>query len=159
MTTMRAILFDLDGVLYQDDTAIAGAKEVVGWALAQGIPHMFLTNTTSRPRSAIVAKLKTMGIEIAADALLTPPVAAAHWLGESGMRKVGLFVTEATASEFSAFTVIQDDAPVEAVVVGDLGVRWDFATMNRAFRLLMAEGAPPLLALGMTRYWLSNEGL
>ena len=56
-----AFLFDLDGVLYQDESAIAGAKEVVAWVREQGIPHMFLTNTTSRPRSAIVAKLQTMG--------------------------------------------------------------------------------------------------
>lgn len=159
MTTMRAILFDLDGVLYQDDTAITGAREVVAWVREQGIPHMFLTNTTSRPRSAIVAKLKIMGITVAEETLLTPPLAAASWLHESGARNVALFVTDATASEFPAFSFQQGVVQVDAVVVGDLGERWDFATMNRAFRLLMAENAPPLLALGMTRYWLSNEGL
>lgn len=159
MTTIRAILFDLDGVLYQDESAITGAKEVVAWVRKQGIPHMFLTNTTSRPRSAIIAKLKMMGIVISDEALLTPPVAAAHWLRESGVRNAALFVTEATANEFSAFFARDNEGDVEAVVVGDLGARWDFATMNRAFRLLMSESKPPLVALGMTRYWLSNKGL
>lgn len=158
MTAMQAILFDLDGVIYQDETAIAGAKEVVAWVREQGIPHMFLTNTTSRPRSAIVAKLRTMGIDISVTALLTPPVAAARWLNESGLRNIALFVTEVTASEFSALPSNQQ-APVDAVVVGDLGERWDFPTLNNAFRLLMSESAPRLVALGMTRYWLSESGL
>ena len=46
-----------------------------------------------------------------------------------------------------------------SVVVGDLGESWDFATLNRAFRLLMAEPQPSLVALGMTRYWRSADGL
>jgi len=159
MTALQAILFDLDGVLYQDESAIAGAKEVVAWVREQGIPHMFLTNTTSRSRSAIVAKLQTMGIDISPQALLTPPTAAATWLSESGLRNIALFVTESTASEFSAFSSGDEEGAVDAVVVGDLGERWDFATMNRAFRLLMSDREPPLVALGMTRYWLAEGGL
>ena len=158
MTSMQAILFDLDGVIYQGETAIAGAKEVVAWVRAQGIPHLFLTNTTSRPRAAIAAKLQAMGIDIDEEALLTPPLAAARWLSESGVRNVALFVTEATSSEFSALSR-NPLANVDAVVVGDLGERWDFSTMNGAFRLLMSASAPQLVALGMTRYWLSESGL
>ena len=159
MTTMRAILFDLDGVLYQDEMVIPGANEVVAWVREQAIPHMFLTNTTSRPRTAIVAKLRTMGIEIPAESVLTPPVAAARWLSESAIHNVALFVSEATASEFSAFSCREGEMDVEAVVVGDLGDSWDFATMNRAFRLLISDKTPPLVALGMTRYWLREDGL
>jgi ribonucleotide monophosphatase NagD (HAD superfamily) len=40
-----------------------------------------------------------------------------------------------------------------------LGEGWDFATLNRAFRLLMAEPHPRLIALGMTRYWRAADGL
>lgn len=159
MATRQALLFDLDGVLYQDEAAIEGAREAVAWVREQGIPHLFLTNTTSRPRAAIVAKLAKMGIDIAFEELLTPPLAAAQWLRRSGLRKLALFVTPATATEFAEFTVTDDDAQVEAVVIGDLGEQWDFATLNRAFRLLMAKPAPILVALGMTRYWLRAEGL
>jgi HAD superfamily hydrolase (TIGR01458 family) len=44
-------------------------------------------------------------------------------------------------------------------VVGDLGRGWDFDTLNRAFRLLMSEPRPVLVALGMTRYWRAADGL
>ncbi|HEY0634052.1 MAG TPA: TIGR01458 family HAD-type hydrolase [Gammaproteobacteria bacterium] len=156
---MQAILFDLDGVLYQDDRPIPGAAEVLAWVREQHIPHCFLTNTTSRPRSAIVAKLRAMGIAVAEQEVLTPPLAAAHWLRSAGRQRLALFATTTTADDFKGFTLVDDGGEVDAVVVGDLGEQWDFATMNRAFRLLMSETAPPLLALAMTRYWQSGTGL
>jgi len=44
-------------------------------------------------------------------------------------------------------------------VIGDYGERWSFAELNRAFRLLMTEPRPALVALGMTRYWRAPDGL
>jgi ribonucleotide monophosphatase NagD (HAD superfamily) len=46
VSPVRAILFDLDGVLYQGDSAIPGAPQTLDWVRGQGIPHLFLTNTT-----------------------------------------------------------------------------------------------------------------
>ena len=54
---MKAVLFDLDGVLYTGENAITGAADVINWCLDNAIPHMFLTNTTSRPRTGLVDKL------------------------------------------------------------------------------------------------------
>lgn len=76
----HGLLFDLDGVLYQGEAPIPGAADTLTWVREQGIPHLFLTNTTSRPRSALVDKLAGMGIDITEKQLLTPPVAAARWL-------------------------------------------------------------------------------
>ena len=45
------------------------------------------------------------------------------------------------------------------MVVGDLGEAWDFATLNRAFRLLTAQPRPTLVALGMARFWKAVDGL
>ena len=47
---MRAILFDMDGVLYNSETPIAGAAETLAWLRAQCIPHLFGTNTSARTR-------------------------------------------------------------------------------------------------------------
>ncbi|MFZ1863907.1 MAG: HAD hydrolase-like protein, partial [Polyangiales bacterium] len=41
----------------------------------------------------------------------------------------------------------------------DIGQAWSFATLNRAFRLLMAEPKPVLIALGMSRYAQGADGL
>lgn len=159
-TTHQGLLFDLDGVLYQGETPIAGAADSLAWVKKQGIPHLFLTNTTSRPRSALVDKLAGMGIDISQTQLLTPPVAAARWLESHVEGPVALFVPEATRTEFEALDIAAVEAPqAAAVVVGDLGEGWDYATLNRAFRLLMHDPQPQLVALGMTRYWQAPDGL
>lgn len=158
---MHSLLIDLDGVLYEGDEPIAGAAAAMDWLDSNAIPRVYLTNTTSRPRSAIVAKLAKMGIGIGAEDILTPPVAAATWLQENTRGPTALFVPEATAEEFTGIEIARPDSedPVGAVVIGDYGERWDFDELNRAFRLLMIEPRPALVALGMTRYWRAPDGL
>lgn len=159
-THLQAILFDMDGVLYQGEQPIPGAAEAVAWCRREKIPHLFLTNTTSRPRRALVEKLADMGIAVSEEELLTPPVAAASWLTHHIHGPVALFVREATREEFSAIEIAADDVTeAAAVVLGDLGEQWSFAAYNRAFQLLMANPATPLVGLGLTRFWQTETGL
>lgn len=158
---MDALLFDLDGVLYVGDSPVAQAAETVAWCQDAGIPHLFLTNTTSRPRSALVEKLARFDIHTDQDHILTPPLAAFGYLSANVTGPVALFVPEITRTEFAGLGLLPEDAETgaAAVVMGDLGTQWGFATLNRAFRLLMAEPHPQLIALGMTRYWRGPDGL
>ncbi len=158
---MRGVLIDLDGVVYVGESPVPGAVDAVARLTREGVPFLFLTNTTSRPRAALVEKLRELGVDASVDQLLTPAVAAASWLRDRGLGHPALFVPDATAAEFSALDPVprDGDGGAEAVVVGDLGEGWDFATLNRAFRLLMSESQPPLVALGMTRYWRADDGL
>ena len=155
------MLLDLDGVVYVGDSPVPGAADVVDWLTRDGIPFRFLTNTSSRPRGAIAEKLSGMGIHASDDDILTPAVAAMSWLRHHSPGRPALFVPSATASEFAELDPLPDDAEegAGAVVVGDLGEAWDFATVNRAFRLLMSEPRPALIALGLTRYWRADDGL
>jgi HAD superfamily hydrolase (TIGR01458 family) len=167
----RALLIDLDGVVYRGDEPVAGAAETVRRIEAEQIPHLFVTNTTSRPREAIVAGLLGFGIDVAIDEILAPPDAAADWLAARGAKRLLLAMPEATASAFGAFEGASLDEmadrqradgevpAVDAVVVGDLGRGWTFDRLNAAFRALISEPRPLLIALGMTRYWHAPDGL
>jgi phospholysine phosphohistidine inorganic pyrophosphate phosphatase len=157
---MDGILFDLDGVFYVGDTPAPGGPETLAWVRAHAIPHLFLTNTTSRPRAAIAEKLRGFGIEAQPEEILTPPVAAVRWIRDHVEGTTALFVPEATRAEFAKLETAADGAAsAAAVVLGDLGQGWDFPTLNRAFRLLMQSPPPALVALGMTRYWRASDGL
>lgn len=158
---MKAILFDLDGVFYEGDRPVSGAAPVVSWARRQNIPYLFLTNTTSRDRAALVEKLADFGIDTNEERILTPPVAAVAWLKRHVQGDVALFVPAAIEHEFSVLKRVSGDGKgdIGAVVLGDLGERWDYAKLNRAFRLLMRMPQPHLVALGMTRYWKAADGL
>jgi HAD superfamily hydrolase (TIGR01458 family) len=158
---MRALLFDLDGVLYQGDRAIDGAVETLQWCEQRDIPHLFVTNTSSKPRRALVERLAAMGLSVQPEGIFAPPVAARDYLASERATPLALFVREATREDFEGLEILDDTAEQGAgsVVIGDIGEAWSFATLNRAFRLLMAEPRPVLIALGMSRYAQGSDGL
>ena len=157
----RGILFDMDGVLYNSERLIAGAVETLEWIRAKAIPHLFLTNTTSRCGDALAAKLRTFGIPAQESDILTPAVAAAQWLRSRGESPIALFLRPTARRDFADLVCLPDDAEQGAacVIIGDLGDLWDYRTLNRAFRLLHHNPEAKLIALGMTRYWLAGSGI
>jgi phospholysine phosphohistidine inorganic pyrophosphate phosphatase len=158
---MKAILFDLDGVLYQGDEVIDGAVDTLQWCERNDIPHLFVTNTSSKPRRALVERLAGLGLNVSGEHIFAPPVAARDYLEAQGAEPLALFVRELTKEDFAGLSQLGDDAQSGAgsVVIGDIGDAWSFDTLNRAFRLLMAEPRPILVALGMSRYAQGDDGL
>lgn len=161
MKSIRGVLLDLDGVFYVGDEPVPGAAAALAALRAAGMPTLLVTNTTSRPRAALLEKLARLGIPAEAGDVLTPAVAAGDWIRGHGIGAVAPFFAEATVADLGAVERLPEEAEAGAgaVVLGDLGEAWDFAALNRAFRLLMAPERPALLALGMTRYWRAPDGL
>ena len=159
--SIAGLLFDMDGVLYNSELLIPGAVETAAWVRQEGIPHLFATNTTSRPRSVLAAKLAAFGLHATEEEILTPAVVAAAWLRSRGAAGIALFLRPTTRSEFAGLECLSDDAERGAayVVIGDLGDLWDYRTLNRAFRLLYHNPEAQIIALGMTRYWLASDGI
>ena len=155
---IRAVLFDLDGVLYNGQEPIPGAAEAVEQVRRSGVASLFVTNTTSRPRSALVMKLAKFGIKAAAEDILTPPVAAAAWIRGRADGTAALFVPEATCAEFAGLEATGDEVEARYVVLGDLGRAWDYQRLNSAFRLLHGSPERHLVALGLTRFWQAPDG-
>lgn len=157
----RALLIDLDGVIYQANRLIAGAVETLDWIRQRQIPYLFVTNTTSRSRAALLQKFESLGFSAGLEEIVTPIVAANQWLSSRGMRRAALLVTESAIEDFEGIEAVPPESgdDVDAVVVGDLGSRWDYPLLNHAFRLLMRSPQPALIALGMTRYWRGADGL
>jgi len=151
----------MDGVLYDAGRPIVGAAETVRWIQSRGIPHLFVTNTTSRSRADLVRKLADFGMDVAESEILTPTAAAAEWLRAGAKGGVAAFVRPAALTEFGDLPLLPDDAERGAayVVVGDLGDLWDYRALNRAFRLLHHNPDAKLIALGMTRYWMAADGI
>jgi phospholysine phosphohistidine inorganic pyrophosphate phosphatase len=158
---MLAVLFDMDGVVYNSDEPIPGAAETLRWVRDRKIPHLFVTNTSSRSRAALADKLSKFGIPADPEEVLTPAAAAAAWLRTRTDGPAALFVKPAARVEFEGISHVADDAEKGAryVVIGDLAENWDFRTLNRAFRLLHSDPEATLVALGMTRIWQAPDGL
>ncbi len=151
---VRALLVDLEGTVYQDRRLIPGAAEALAAAEARGIPHRFVTNTTSRPRSVIARELGEMGLRVAPESVFTAPRAAHALLESRGISRIDLLAAPRLLEDLPG--IVQDDATPQAVVLGDLGGAFTYERLNRAFRHLLA-GAE-LVTLARNRYWRAGDG-
>ena len=156
----QLIMLDLDGTLYVGNQPIAGALECLRHLRERGIQLRFLTNTTTKSQAQLVAQLRTMGFEVAAEELVSAPVGAKLELisvQESLQRPVRIWpvVAEAIKEDFSGF--VWDEQSPDYVVLGDIGDAWDLALINRLFNVMHA-GAE-LIALHKNRFWQTESGL
>src|SRR5919197_4102939 len=85
-----ALLIDLDGVLYVEDAPIPGAIETVAALRATGMTLRFVTNTTARPRRAILDRLQRLGFHPEQGELITPATLAVRRCADRGYRRVAL---------------------------------------------------------------------
>ena len=152
---VEGLLLDLSGVIYLQDEAVPGAAEALERLRSAGIPIRLVTNTTMRPRRSILQRLERLGIEADPAELITPASLAKRRCEEAGYESVALVVLDELREDLEGLEDKGDSA--DAVIVGDLGDRWNYAVLNRAFRRLM-DGAA-LIALQRNRYWETAEGL
>lgn len=152
---VEGLLLDLSGVVYVEDEAVPGAAEALAKLREAGMPLRLVTNTTMRPRRAIVERLRGLGIEADPSELLTPAALARRRCEEAGHRSVALVVLDELREDLEGLS--EASGTPDAVVIGDLGERWDYATLNRVFRLV-SDGAEPI-ALQKNRYWETADGL
>jgi HAD superfamily hydrolase (TIGR01458 family) len=152
---IRALLLDLDGVLYVEDEPIAGAVEAVSHLRGAGLALRFVTNTTAHSRARTLEKLDRLGFHLDQQELVTPAGLAVTHCRRSGHARVALLMNDEVKDDFRELEETED-AP-DAVIVGDLGSAFGYDVLNRAFRQVM-NGAE-LIALQKNRFWLRADGL
>ena len=152
---IRGLLIDLDGVLHVGRRPIAGAVDKIAALQALGMPHCYLTNTTTRSVSALSHELSQMGFAIDADSILSAPMAAKAYLESKHNPRCKLLLKREVLGDLGECR--QSDVGVDVVVIGDIGTAWTFELLNLVFRLLM-DGAE-LVALHRNRFWQTEDGL
>ncbi|MDD1717458.1 MAG: TIGR01458 family HAD-type hydrolase [Methanoregulaceae archaeon] len=154
--TRKALLIDIDGVLYVGDNPVPGAREAIARLEDAGYRFRFLSNTTRKCRKTIAARLSKMGFGIDQDRLFTPSVAAARYLRERGIKSCHLLTTGDVDRDFEEAGIRHED-DAACIVIGDAGDEFTYGRMNRVFRL--ALGNAGLVALERDRYWMGPDGL
>jgi HAD superfamily hydrolase (TIGR01458 family) len=149
------LLVDLDGTVYQNGRLVDGALEAFDALARRGVPYRFVTNTTSKPASAIVADLERMGLAIDPATLFTAPRAARAELLDRGWTRCHMVVRDALLEDFEGIEPVASAA--DAVVLGDVGDGFTYERLNAAFRLLL-DGAA-LVTMARNRYYLGPGGL
>lgn len=141
-----AALIDIDGVLTVDWQPLPGTVAAMERLRAAGLPLALVTNTTSRTRARIAAKLAGAGFPIGEDDILTAPSVTAAYLREH--------YPGARCALLNSGDVREDLAGVTLVDVGE-GARgtwtwssWEARAMRSATRPSMRPSATSSAAPG-----------
>ena len=159
----RAFLLDLDGTLYAGGAAIPGAVDTLARLRRDGIPHRLVTNTTSRSRAMLVARLRSYGFEVSPEELFTATLAAGAMARTARYRRIAPFIPEAALEDLQQLELSGGSSgpasarSPDAILVGDMGDRWSFGLLQEAFEYLMAGAA--FIAVSRDRYWLNGDRL
>lgn len=150
--SIKALLLDLSGVLYEGDQVLEGAPEIVQKARTKKLVLRFVTNTATKSRRQILDKLSGMGIELEDEELFTAPDAARAFLSQKSLTPYCLIHAN-IRPDFHEFCHGDPDA----VVLGDAREDLNYANLNRAFRLV--QKGCPLIAIGENKYFAEGDTL
>jgi HAD superfamily hydrolase (TIGR01458 family) len=164
---IRAVLIDIDGVLTVSWEPLPGAVEAMERLRAAGLPLALVTNTTSRTRASICARLMEVGFPVTSDDILTAPAVTAAYLREHhpGARCL-LLNSGDIQDDLTDVTLVgepeeragpESDVDVDVIVVGGAGDEFDYRALNRVFHHLQ-RGAH-LVAMHRNLYWRTADGL
>ena len=140
------ILIDFDGIIRLGTKPAGDAKQFLKFLSDQKIPSYIISNSTLKTAENIKKFLKENEIDFGIPAL-TSVDAAINYV-KNHYKKVSVFCDEEIKENFNEF--IDDNNP-EAVVVGDLGNKWDYKKLNEIFRIVY-NGAD-LIAMQKNKFW------
>ena len=136
---LRAVLLDMDGVLYHGDRPLPGAIDFLG-RLA-GLPHLFLTNNPIQSPESVAEKLWRMGFPaVAPEQVLTSAMATAVWL-ERERPGFSYYAVGAPGLAQALNRFGRPDAEAADFVVGGEGPGLDYETLSRGIHLIVKRGA------------------
>jgi HAD superfamily hydrolase (TIGR01457 family) len=80
LATIRAVMFDMDGVVYRGARALSGVNEMLAFLLEHDIGYACITNNASRTPQQFADSLHAMGISVPAERIITSSIATSVWL-------------------------------------------------------------------------------
>jgi 4-nitrophenyl phosphatase len=80
LSQIRAVLFDLDGVVYVGANVLPGAQEIFDWLDAQHRPFALVTNNSTRTPKQYQDRLAAMGVRVPLQTIYTSALATAQYL-------------------------------------------------------------------------------
>ena len=153
--SIKAFLFDLDGVFYVDNQLIDGGNETLRYLRDLKIPFRFITNNTTNSRNALTSRLIQLGLDVKKEEIISANYAGVLLIKQLNLKNCKLILRPEAQEDYSDLN--QNDNPVEAIVVGDIGSDWNHNLMNELLHDLL-NGAE-LIALHKGRYFESEGGL
>lgn len=149
------VLLDIDGVLAVSWNLLPGAVEAVTWLRSEDVPFRLLTNTTELTRRELGRRLRTAGLDVDPEEIVTAPLVTAAYLRRAHAG-AGCYVLAAVdlSEDLEGIRTVEEDADV--VVVGGATDPFTADQAGRALRMV-ADGAA-LVAMHRSISWMTDRG-
>ena len=92
LSTIQGIIFDMDGVLWKDNTPIGDLPDIFRTIDSMGLKVGFATNNASRSIFQYVTRLGNYGIPVEARQIINSGTATVHYMREQYPEGSGVFV-------------------------------------------------------------------
>jgi 4-nitrophenyl phosphatase len=155
----KAVLFDMDGVLYRGRQRLDGVGELLAFLDGRGVGYACITNNASMTPAQYEEKLAEMGIGMPAERVVTSAVATSHALRAEYPRGTRVYVVGMRGLREALFGdghFVEDDVLPELVVQG-ADFELTYAALRRA--TLFVRGGARFVATNPDRTFPSEEGL
>jgi len=157
-SSFKAVIFDLDGVVWRGHTPLPGVKEIFSYLRTNNIALALATNNATSTRTEFQKRMENIGVSVDLDEITTSAVATAQYLqerfkpgsraiilGENGLR---------TAMLEAGFTLVEDPYQAEVAVSAlDRQLTWE--SLNRMVNAIQ-RGIPYIATNGDGSFPLEN---
>jgi len=145
-TRKTFILIDFDGIIRIGNKIADDAKEFLTFLRDKKIPHFIISNSTLNSSTDIKLFLKQNNIDFDVNAMTTVD-AALQYIKNNNL-KVAVYCENKIKELFKEY--IEETKP-NAVLIGDIGNKWSYETLNKIFRTVM-NGAD-IIAMQKNKFW------
>ena len=120
LSSLRAVIIDVDGVLWHGDRALPGVRAFFEFLRARQIAFIIATNNSARPASEIVERLAALGVRVDESEVLTSAHATALYLPRVAPRGARVLVVggEGLRDEITRAGYSLVDQNADVVVAG-----------------------------------------
>jgi len=133
----KAIIFDMDGVIYHGNRLLPGVKEFVDWLKSENKKFLFLTNSSERTPLELKEKLNHLGIDVPKDVFYTSALATAQFLSSQKPGGTAFIIGEAGLinAMYNAGYTLNNVNP-DYVVVGETR-SYSYGKIEKAINLVL----------------------
>ena len=117
---IKGIILDMDGVVYRGNVAIKSAIKAIKIWEKNNLQVCFLTNNSTKNQSEFAKKLKSMGLEMKKESIISTSLATSTYLKEKFKLKTKVYVVGSNALKKNIYNqgFVLDENDAEVVVIG-----------------------------------------
>ena len=145
-SNIKALILDMDGVIWKSDAPIGNLPEIFKRIEARGLKYVFATNNGTKTPEQYVATLDKLGVRVSAQQIVTSALGTAYMLGQRFPRGTKVFMVGEDGVQKSlgekGFEILSVENAQEAdVFVMGIDREINFNKMREA-TLLVRRGVP-----------------